>query len=159
MSTPPTNATQHPSEHRGGHEERDVALRPVTAGVIGLVVLLVVAMVLMRLLFGYLAVREARHSPPPNPLAQSFGRQLPPEPRLQTDPRKDLQQLHAEEDAVLGSYGWVDRRAGVVRIPIERAMELLVQHGLPARPASGQPAGQPPTGQPQAGQPRAGGQQ
>jgi hypothetical protein len=121
------------TELHGGYEKRDVALRPVTAGVIGLFVLLVVAVLLMRVLFGYLAAREARLSPPPNPLAQSLGRQLPPEPRLQTDPRRDLLQLRAEEDAVLESYGWVDRQAGVVRIPIEHAMEILAQRGLPAR--------------------------
>ena len=123
------------TEQHGGYEKRDVALRPVTAGVIGLFVLLAVTVLLMRVLFGYLAAREARLSPPPNPLAQSLGRQLPPEPRLQTDPRQDLLQLRAEEDAVLDSYGWADRQAGVVRIPIEHAIEILAQRGLPARSA------------------------
>jgi hypothetical protein len=31
-----------------------------------------------------------------------------------------------EQEEKLASYGWVDREKGVVRIPIERAMELLV---------------------------------
>ncbi len=35
------------------------------------------------------------------------------------------------------SYGWVDQPAGVVRIPIDRAMELLAQRGLPTRPQAG----------------------
>jgi len=133
MSTEPTRVTQHPTGDHPGHEERDVALRPVTAGIIGLFVLLGLAVLLMRVLFSYLAAREARLSPPPNPLAQSFGRQLPPEPRLQTDPRQDLLQMRGQEDAVLSSYGWIDRQAGIVRIPIERAMQLLAEHGLPAR--------------------------
>lgn len=124
----------------GGHEERDVSFRPLVRGLIALVALVVVAVVLMRVLLGYLAVREAENSPPANPLAQSFGRQVPPEPRLQSDPLQDLQALHAEEDAVLTSYGWVDRQAGVVRIPLQRALDLLAQRGLPARqqpPAGG----------------------
>jgi hypothetical protein len=45
----------------------------------------------------------------------------------------------------LGSYGWVDRKAGVVRIPIERAMELSA-HGVRPRPNA--PGGASPEGQP-----------
>ena len=136
-----SDATQQMDPHgAGGHEERDVSLGPVVRGLAGLVVLLVMTGLLMRLVFGFLAEREAKDSPPANPLAQSLGRQVPPEPRLQTDPLQDLQTLHAEEDAVLNSYGWVDRKAGAVRIPVQRAIELLAQRGLPARqppPAGG----------------------
>jgi hypothetical protein len=128
------DTTQHSDPHGTGHEERDVSLRPLVWGFAGLVALIVVSVVLMRVLLGYLAVREAENSPPANPLAQSFGRQVPPEPRLQTDPLQDLRALHAEEDAVLNTYGWVDRKAGVVRIPVQRALDLLAQRGLPARP-------------------------
>jgi hypothetical protein len=129
-----SDATQQMDPHgAGGHEERDVSFGPVVRGLAGLVALLVVTGLLMRLVFGFLAEREAKDSPPANPLAQSFGRQVPPEPRLQTEPLQELQTLHAEEDAVLTSYGWVDRKAGVVRIPVQRAIELLGQRGLPAR--------------------------
>ncbi len=62
-----------------------------------------------------------------NPLAESYGRQIPPEPRLQADPLGDLRALRAEEDALLHGYGWADRQAGTVRIPIERAIELLAE--------------------------------
>jgi hypothetical protein len=54
-----------------------------------------------------------------------------PEPRLQATPAVDLAKLRAAEDKELKSYGWIDRPAGVVRIPIERAMELIAQRGLP----------------------------
>ena len=139
----PTGATQHADPHGTGgvgHEERDVSLRPLVRGLIGLIALVIVSVVLVRVLLGYLVVREAENSPPANPLAQSFSRQVPPEPRLQTAPLQDLQALHAEEDAVLNSYGWVDRKTGVVRIPVQRALELLAQRGLPARQPS--PAGE-----------------
>jgi hypothetical protein len=39
---------------------------------------------------------------------------------------------------LLEGYGWVDREAGVVRVPIERAMELLLERGLPTRPEAEQ---------------------
>jgi hypothetical protein len=58
---------------------------------------------------------------------------VPPEPRLQTNPREDLRQFREQEDAILNSYGWVDRPAGVVRIPIEDAMKLMLRRGLPSR--------------------------
>jgi hypothetical protein len=56
-----------------------------------------------------------------------------PAPRMQAVPAQDLQQFRAREDAILDGYGWVDQKAGVVRIPIARAMELLLQRGLPTR--------------------------
>lgn len=59
--------------------------------------------------------------------------QEPPSPRLQTQPFKDIYQLKAEQLGALHSYGWIDKATGVVHIPIERAMELTVQRGLPAR--------------------------
>jgi hypothetical protein len=71
------------------------------------------------------------------PLAVGEGNRLPPEPRLQTNPREDLRDLRAKEDAILESYGWVDRNAGVVRIPIDEAMKLTVQRGLPSRREAG----------------------
>ncbi|HVO23505.1 MAG TPA: hypothetical protein VMW56_07735 [Candidatus Margulisiibacteriota bacterium] len=132
---------QHVDPHGtgGGHEERDVSFAPLVRGLMGLIALVIVSAVLMRVLFGYLAGHEAAISPRPNPLAQSFGRQVPPEPRLQPDPLQDLQTMRAQEDALLNSYGWVDRKAGVVRIPVQRALELLAQRGLPARqPAAGE---------------------
>jgi hypothetical protein len=62
-------------------------------------------------------------------------RQSPPGPRLQVAPAKDLDEVRATEDSVLNSYGWVVPNAGVVRIPIDRAIELVVQRGLPVRSA------------------------
>ncbi len=50
----------------------------------------------------------------------------PPAPRLQTDPPADLRQYLDREERLLKSYGWVDEKADIARIPIERAMELLV---------------------------------
>jgi len=45
--------------------------------------------------------------------------------------------MRAEEDKILKNYGWIDQEKGIVRIPIDRAIEILAQRGLPARSASG----------------------
>jgi len=69
----------------------------------------------------------------------------------------DIWRLRANEDAVLNSYGWADRRAGTVRVPIDRAMDLLVERGLPvasgSAPSLGAPDTGPESGGPQTGQP------
>ncbi|MGA3265103.1 MAG: hypothetical protein ABSC47_13780 [Terracidiphilus sp.] len=58
-----------------------------------------------------------------------------PTPRLQTDDgNQEVADLHAREDLLLENYSWVDRAQGKVRIPIERAMELIAQRGLPLAP-------------------------
>jgi hypothetical protein len=52
---------------------------------------------------------------------------LPPEPRLQTTPALDLQQLRAAEDQHLSRYAWIDQPRGIAQIPIERAMDFWVR--------------------------------
>ena len=44
--------------------------------------------------------------------------------------------MRAAEEQVLTTYGWVDQQKGVVRVPIDRAIDLLAQKGLPSRPQS-----------------------
>jgi hypothetical protein len=119
--------------NRAGHEVRDVDVPRITMLAGGLVSMLVVAMLLMVWAFNYLAAREKREQRPLSPMAAQRSGQLPPEPRLQVTPRRDLQDMRAEEDALLETYGWVDRSAGVVRIPVEEAIQRLAQRGLPAR--------------------------
>ena len=118
-----------------GHETRDVNFRWLGILASWLAVLLVVVGLLMWWMFRHLAASESASQPPPVTLTAHSRDQLPPEPRLQQDPLAELRELHAEEDAILGSYGWVDQQKRIVRIPIERAMEILVERGLPARQA------------------------
>lgn len=58
---------------------------------------------------------------------------VPPSPRLQTQPFKDIYLLHRAENEKLESYGWMDKEAGVTRIPIDRAIDVLLERGIPAR--------------------------
>jgi len=57
----------------------------------------------------------------------------PPGPELQADPRETLRALRAGEDEQLHGWSWADRKAGLVRVPIERAMDELAREGLPHR--------------------------
>jgi hypothetical protein len=67
-----------------------------------------------------------------------------PTPRLENDDgNQDLADLHVRESLLLDHYSWIDRSQGKVRIPIERAMELIAQRGLPVAPGMG--TGQPST--------------
>ena len=93
----------------------------------------VIIFLLIWMLFDFFAGREAQRAVRQYPLAAGRQDRLPPGPRLQTNPREDLRELRAAEDAVLNSYGWLDKDNGIVRIPIDRAMESTVQRGLPAR--------------------------
>jgi hypothetical protein len=62
-----------------------------------------------------------------------------PTPRLEEDDgNRDLTELHGREDLLLGHYSWIDRGQGTVRIPIERAMEIIAQKGLPVAPTEQQ---------------------
>ena len=58
----------------------------------------------------------------------------PPAPRLEAQSGQSLEPYRAAEERKLNSYGWVDRQAGIVRMPIDRAMDLVAQRGLAARP-------------------------
>ena len=61
-------------------------------------------------------------------------------PRLQLKPPEDLNNFRAGEETALNNYGWINQTAGVVRIPIERAMDLVLERGLPTRSGTNTPA-------------------
>jgi hypothetical protein len=115
------------------HEESDVNIRAIFGFGAALFVVAIVVHLLIWVLFRYFDGRERLNVPAEYPLAAAQGNRLPPEPRLQENPRQDLSDLRAKEDQILGTYGWVDRNAGVVRIPIDAAMKLVLERGLPAR--------------------------
>ena len=115
------------------HEESDVNIRAILGFGAGLVLVTVIICFLLWLLFGYFASREAQLGTREFPLAVEQQNRMPPEPRLQTNPKEDLRVLQGRDEALLKSYGWTDKNAGIARIPIEEAMKLTVQRGLPAR--------------------------
>jgi hypothetical protein len=122
------------------HEESDVDIRAIFGFGAGLAASLVVVALIVGVLFWYMGRRDLAHAPPDYPLAGGQETRMPPEPRLQKTPRQDLRDFKAREDDLLNRYRWVDRPAGVVRIPIDEAMKLTVRRGLPARAAAGDPS-------------------
>jgi hypothetical protein len=108
-------------------EMRDVWPRALLLFGASLLVFIAVSGVALRLIFDF---RPGWPIPAPGQRAQV-------EPELQTAPRLDLAALRRREDAELARLGWVDRAAGIARIPIEDAMRIIAQRGLPRW---GQPA-------------------
>jgi hypothetical protein len=116
----------------GGYEKSDLRARPIVwfAGILTLAILLS-GLAAYGLYRGFGWLEADRLQTPASPLAS---RTLPPEPRLQVEAPKELRALRAAEDAVLTSYGWVNKEAGVARVPIQRAMQLVLERGLPMPP-------------------------
>ncbi|MGH9660408.1 MAG: hypothetical protein ACRD96_17795 [Bryobacteraceae bacterium] len=118
-----------------GHEPTDVSVGAVARFAIGLTLSTIAVLGLMWFVFDRFAASEAARSPRPGPMAAADPRTEPPEPRLQITPLPDLKKFRDDEDALLASYAWIDPGKGVVRIPVDRAMELVAREGLPARSA------------------------
>ena len=123
-----------------GYETSDVDPKPVIWFGVALAAMLAVTIAAMAWMFDYLTAREDRLDTSGSPLADT--RERPAAPPLQVTPSSDLTQMRAREEALLNSYGWVDRQEGLVHIPIERAMEILAGRGLGAQPSGGGSAGE-----------------
>lgn len=115
-----------------GYERSDARPGSLLKLGIGLFLILVACFIGMKWMFSYFA-KVQQLGPPASPFENA--RVLPPPPRLQVQPRLDLEKYLDSQNRALTSYGWVDKQNGVIRIPIDRAMDLLVERGLPARSA------------------------
>ena len=133
-------------------EHDDLRSKPIISFLAWLAVLCVVVAFLLRGMYSFLD-REVRSqqpvlsplAPPSNPDTRSLSktdvkteiRKAFPDPRLEEDERGELKSVLLDQEQKLNSYGWVDEKAGVVRIPIERAMRLVAQQGLSTTPKAG----------------------
>ena len=147
--------SQHEDDGRSestAYETRDIKVRPLVQFTVGLTIIGVATYLVV---FGLLrlwsagADRQDALLQPATAVAtpaKPGEERLPPEPRIQANPAADLKTLVAEEDAILTTYGWIDRQAGVARMPIDVAMQRVLEQGLPVRqpgsapPATGAPA-------------------
>lgn len=164
-----TNTHSHSSHSPEQMAEPDhVDIGSILRYAIGLAAITAISMVAMYFTFqGMATSTDATHAVRTYPMAEDEDSRRPPEPRLQgsnatttgnlfaeptdhaTTPKEALKALRDEEDAVLNNYAWVDRNAGVVRLPIADAMKLRLQQGLEARPAaSAAPAAAAPAAEP-----------
>ena len=107
------------------HEPYDQNARDVILWATVLVVLVALVLGFVIVQYWWLASRETERDTDRSPFVGQH--EPPPGPRLQTNPARDLKEFRAREEEILDTYEWVDRENGIVRIPIERAMELTVE--------------------------------
>ena len=121
---------QRPTGDARGHETSDVNVANVAW--IGLALYGVIALVALTL-WALLADLYRRYPPTPTPQHPPAIRNLP---STETDPAAELRAYRKRERAVLENYGWINPQQGIVRLPIERAMQLYAERaGTPQRPA------------------------
>lgn len=133
MSNLSAKSPGRPRPASDGYEKRDANAKAI----FGLIAVLVVLGLVMHFCLAGMMERLQK-TPPPSDALSGMRRGAEPialanVPQLQLVPPEDLKRFREREEAELNSYGWMDRTAGVVRIPIARAMDLLLQKGLPVR--------------------------
>ena len=142
--------TVNPNGH-GDYERRDITIAGVVYFLIGLAVAIVIVYFIANGIFDFLNKHFEAEQAPVSPLvtnAPADTRHIPPQygnnyekylkenfpsPQLEVNERTELNDERLREEETLSTYGWVDQNAGIVRIPIDRAMDLLAQRGLPVR--------------------------
>jgi hypothetical protein len=112
------------------HERRDVDVPSLFTIAFLLLLVCIVVFIVVTLMMHYFKVHEPAVTAGQANIPVTRMREFP-QPRLIVKPGATLADLRAAEDAELNSYGWVDRNAGIARIPIDRAMQMLVERGLP----------------------------
>jgi hypothetical protein len=129
---------------QGDFERRDIGAAGIIYFFVGLAAATLIIHFLLAGLYDFLDKREKTQQPAVNPLITNVPadtRQIQfnypekafPIPRLEQDERTQLNDIRMAEEQKLASYDWVDQKAGTLRIPIDRAMDLVAQRGLPVR--------------------------
>src|ERR1700723_1564705 len=147
----------HPG-HEVEYEHEDLGTRGVFAFMIGLAVVGVVIYFIIVGMYDFLDHYEKSEMKTASPLVSTKGdmdREITQDemdkafkdngaPMLETNERGQFGGFLMDQEDQLNSYGWVDQKAGVAHIPIERAMELIVQRGIPVHSAGGPVTGNAP---------------
>jgi hypothetical protein len=145
MSNDPHSAN---STGNGGYERQDIGVTGVLYFLLGLAVAGVLAYFLVDGLYHFLDKRSETEQAPVNPLvtnapadtrrvSKDYPQGAFPNPKLEEDERGQLNGIRLKEEQTLSSYDYIDKNAGTIRIPIDRAMDLIAQRGLPVRTQSG----------------------
>lgn len=128
-------AQQFTPEHV--HERTDAKVKPLAIFLILMGITIIASAGFTVLLFEFFTQRAQSFDKPVSPL--QIKNETPEGVRLQVVPGLDLRLQNEAEGDRLNGYGWVDQGAGVVHIPIDKAIEVLVEKGVPARAAEGSP--------------------
>lgn len=146
-----------PDPNDQGFELQDIGTGGVVAFFITLLIIVFLANVVIRGIYKGLDYYAKSHQEAMSPMMEEKQKQSAPtgdlrlvnpseaeqfpEPRLETNERTEINDFRRKEEATLRTYGWVDKSAGTVRIPIDRAMQLIAERGLPVRPEGAESAG------------------
>ncbi len=120
---------------KAGHEASDVSAPSMLRWGVGLLALMFGSMLAMLIL--YIAFGGPFRTQPKTVQEN----RLEPWPRLQSNPLKDIADFEREQAELETGYAWVDPTMGRVRIPIERAMDIVAERGLPRWAGPQQPKG------------------
>jgi hypothetical protein len=145
MSTESHNSAQNagalPEHDTVAFETRDVKARTIYVYLAVLAVAVILSYVVCVFILRVTTKIAAESDTPPPPVRQEMGKDyltMPPEPRLQgvpghgTDPQYDLREKLREDTEANEKAGWIDQTTGVAQIPVEDAMKIIAEKGLPA---------------------------
>ena len=144
-----------PADHRqhdeAGFEPRDMSPGGLYGFFIGLAVATGAVFFIMVGVYHFMDSYEKSHQPPLSPMAKAEQdprdtnapvvaehlEQAFPQPRLETSEPTEIRDFRLKEEQQLHSYDWVDQSAGTLHIPIDQAMQLIAERGLPTTPKTG----------------------
>ena len=144
MSTDPHNSAHNagalPEHDTVAFENRDVKPRTIYVYLAVLALSVVLSYVVCVFILRITTKMAAESDTPPPPVRQEMKNFLtmPPEPRLQgvpghgTDPQYDLREKIQEDAEANQKAGWIDQNSGIAQIPVEDAMKIIAEKGLPA---------------------------
>jgi hypothetical protein len=148
---------QH-STGQEGFEREDMSPAGVFYFMVGLAIVAILIHFIVTGMYRYLDSYDSKHQAPMNPMAVKTGvdprtmtfqdaegqmQTTFPQPVLEDNERQQFSTLVEKQDEILASYDWIDQKKGVVRIPIDKAMDLLAQRGMPVREPGTAPAAAP----------------
>jgi len=121
-------------QHEPAEFDSEIHVKGIFGAIAGLALLVAFSFVAMIAFSKVLKSQSIARDPEPLPVAEANQPRPRPRAALQADPTADMVKFAKEEEAALTSYAWVDRTAGVVQIPVERALEIVAERGLPVPP-------------------------
>ena len=128
---PPTNADV-------AFESSDIDTRTILSYLLYLALSVAAAFAVSVFVFKFTSKLAADSDTPMAPVHQGVGATMPPEPMLQgipghtTDPQLDMRDKREKDEAANEKLDWINKQAGIAKIPVDEAMKLIVTKGLPA---------------------------
>lgn len=127
--------SDHPRpQHEPAEFDSEIRVKAIFGVLAGLALLVALSFAGMGAFSRFLKARSVARDPEPLPIAEANQPRPRPRAALQADPAADMAKYAKEEEAAVSSHAWVDRSSGVAQIPVERALEIVAERGLPVPP-------------------------